>query len=118
MRYRALSSTYDWTPVGYDNSGFLVNSPETVAQAVLTRLRFFKSEWFLNLDDGTPYQQGALGTGKRNLIEPMLRQRILETQGVESIVSFSLLVDDEKRSANVNATINTIYGVAKIVEVV
>ena len=118
MRYRALSASSDWTPAGTGDSGFLVNSPELVGQAITTRLKFFKSEWFLDLDDGTPYQQAALGTGKRNLIEPMIRQRILQTQGVESIASFDLSIDDLARSAIINATINTIYGVSRLTEVI
>jgi len=102
---------------GSQQADFYRDTPEAVAQAVLTRLRLWLGEWFVDLTSGTPYQQAILGTGKAQSVEPVLRARILETEGVTEIVDFSYSFDPDERKASVAAEINTIYGQATITEV-
>lgn len=109
MRYRRLNSDGDMT-FGNQQMDFYRNSPETVAQAILTRLRLWKGEWFLDVVDGTPYQQATLGTNKNKSIEPAIRSRILNTEGVSNIESLTLTINPDSREASINAVVNTIYG--------
>jgi hypothetical protein len=54
MRYRKLDANGDYTFGGGSND-FLVNTPETVAQAVMTRLNLLQGEWFLDTTAGMPW---------------------------------------------------------------
>lgn len=116
MRYRKLDQNGDML-FGAQQADFYRDRPEAVAQAVLTRLRLWVGEWFLDTSEGTPYQQAILGTNKRETIEPALRERILETQGVTGIEEFELVIDPDNRVATMNAVINTEYGSAQLSEV-
>lgn len=101
MLYRQLDSNGD-----YKLGAFLSNTPETVAQAVKTRLLLWRGEWFLDVTDGTPYMQDILGHGTNYDLE--IQERILGTQGVTEITSYSSSVIN--RSLAVSCTINTLYG--------
>lgn len=115
MRYRKLTPTGDYTLAG--RQAFLVNSPETVAQAVLTRLRLWRGEWFLDVRDGTPYLQEILG--KRQLgrsPDAAIKERILGTEGVQELLAYESTFDGDTRRLAVTATLSTIYGQAEISE--
>lgn len=116
MRYRKLTADGDYS-FGSGALDFWQDVPDAVAQAVLTRLRLWTGEWFLNVTEGTPYQIGALGKHTKESVDPMIRDRILSTQGVTSIEDYSSVIDPNTRELTVNATINTIYGQAVIQEV-
>ena len=117
MRNRALDASGDYS-FGHGGADFLSNSPETVAQTVVTRLGLWRGEWFLDSEEGTPYRDGILGKGSTPAgREALLRKRILETPGVLSIVEFSASLDGNIRSLDVSATIDTMYGQASIKEV-
>lgn len=109
MRYRALSASGDYT-FGQSSANFLVNSPATVAQAVLTRLKLMTGEWFLDVTTGTPYREKILGAHRLATADPTIRARILGTPGVEGLESYFSSYDPATRKLNVSATINTIYG--------
>jgi len=111
MRYRRLDDNGDMT-YGNGQSDFLRDTPETVAQAVMTRLNLWVGEWFLDIEEGTPYAQAALGKYTTETIEPALRQRILETDGVTGIADFGLQFDRDGRKVQIQATIDTDYGQA------
>lgn len=115
MRYRKLSSDGDYTLGG--RQAFLINSPETIAQAVLTRLRLWRGEWFVDVRDGTPYLQEILG--KRQLgrnPDAAIRERILGTEGVLEMRAYESTFDGNTRRLSVTATVSTIYGTATITE--
>jgi len=116
MRYRKLDENGDML-FGDEQADFFRDQPEAVAQAVWTRLRLWAGEWFLDTAEGTPYQQAALGTNKQETIEPALRERILETQGVTEIEEFELTIDPDNRVASLSAVINTQYGSTQLVGV-
>ncbi|MDT6962900.1 hypothetical protein QTN24_15475 [Cupriavidus sp. SZY C1] len=109
MRYRKLSGTGDYV-FGGQQADFYKDVPEAVAQAVLTRLRLLRGEWFLDKTAGTPWSTEVLGKYTNGTYDAAIRQRILGTQGVREIVEYSGTVDTEKRHLSVVARINTIYG--------
>ena len=115
MRYRALSSTGDYT-WGQGSANFLVNSPACVAQAVQTRLALDLGEWYLNTTDGTPYATEILGTGTMNLYDVAVQARILGTPGVQDIQagSYSSTLNPATRALTIRCTIDTVYGAAEI----
>ncbi len=115
MKYRALDANGDYT-VGQP---FLSNTPQTVAQAVITRLRLWKGEWFLDVTDGTPWQQNVLGKQTGNP-DAAIKARILGTPGVTSIMSYSSTYSGgvsytaKSRQLTISCTLATLYGAASI----
>ena len=103
---------------GSQQADFLRNTPETVAQAVVTRLGLWLDEWFLDSTEGTPYVQAALGKYMQQTIEPVIRQRILETENVTAITAFDLQFDPDERKVTIQATIDTTFGPTTVVGVV
>lgn len=112
MRYRQMTAEGDY--VFGAGSRFLANSPETVAQAVRTRLRLFAGEWFLDDRVGLALDQ-ILGYGTQATRDLEVQARISDTQGVRGILEYSSRVDG--RAYHVAATIDTIYGAVTINEV-
>lgn len=110
MRYRALSETGDYT-FGAGPANFLVNLPATVAQSVLTRLRLWQGEWFLDVTVGTPWLQQILGTGKGKALRDLaIQTRVLQTVGVTGINTYESIIDPVTRKMSVKMMITTIYG--------
>lgn len=123
MRYRALDSNGDML-FGQGAANFLVNTPNCVAQAVLTKLRLMAGEWFLDINEGTPYSTQILGKSPQvkgvlaaSLRDRAIRDRILSTPGVLKIVNYSSQLDPRTRAFTVSTTITTIYGSTDIAAV-
>ena len=112
MRYRKLTSTGDYS-FGQGAANFWVNAPETVAQSVQTRLNLWQGEWFLDQTVGTPIAQNILGY--QSMYDMVIKQRVLETNGVVNIESYESEVDPETRELTVSMTILTQYSPIPIV---
>lgn len=117
MRYRKLDENGDYS-AGHGSADFFVDSPETVGQSVLTRLRLWTDEWFLNTDEGTPYREQVLGVRKRQTAGPALKLRVASTEGVTSVDNFAADYDGDSRHLAVSATISTVYGETELTEVI
>lgn len=116
MRYRRFDSNGDYS-FGHGAADFLRDSPECVAQAVMTRLRLLSGEWFLDLTEGTPYVQGVFGKHTRETYDLVLQERILGTQGVTEILEYESIYDGDTRKLTVNVKVDTAYGPVTIYEV-
>lgn len=114
MIYRKLDANGDFT-FGAGRGNFHKNTPETVAQAVKTRLGLIQGEWFLDVSDGVPYDAEILGAGKVSSYDAAIQNVIVNTQGVKGILKYSSGVDPNTRNAQVSCTIDTIYGVVDFV---
>lgn len=115
MRYRALDADEDF--VFGAGASFHVDSPQAVAQAVKTRLRLFTGEWFVDMNEGLNRDR-ILGTGTQVTRDQEVQQRILNTEGVRSIISYASQVDEITRAFTVQATIDTVYGQATLTEAI
>lgn len=114
MRYRQLSPSGDMT-FGSGQLNFLINTPEAVAQAVMTSLLLWLGEWYLDITDGTPYPEGVLGRHSQAQADAVIIARIQQVQGVVDIVNFKSVVDPLTRAYTViGGTLNTIYGVTQL----
>lgn len=113
MRYRREDDDGDYT-FGQGDDTWLINSPETVAQAVKTRFLLWYGQWFLDTTEGTPWIQSVLGKQKPETYNLAIRQRILETRGVNSIQSFDTTLNTSSRRVVFTATIDTIYGTTTV----
>lgn len=113
MRYRKEDANGDYV-FGHGASDFYQDVPEAVAQAVKTRLSLFAGEWYLDTSDGTPWRTEVLGKYTKETYDAVIRDRILGTDGVQEIVSYSSTFDGDSRALSVSATITTVYGQAPI----
>ena len=109
MRYRKLDDAGDMV-FGHGSDDYYIDRAEAVAQAVMTRLRLWRGEWYLDTDEGTPYLQEIFGRGTESTAVRALRLRVLETEGVTDIISINATNDPETRKAVFQITVNTIYG--------
>lgn len=110
MRVRALSPTGDMT-FGQSQGNFIVDSPEAVAQIIMTRLRLWTNEWFLDLTRGTAWATRVLGKGTTGLYDATIQDRIRTTPGVIQITSYSSTLNAVKRALTVdNLTVLTQFG--------
>lgn len=111
MKYRKLDENGDYQ---FGNSGeFFTDSPDGVAQAIQTRLLLMTNEWFLDSNEGTPYDPSIVGYGTAATRDPAIIDRILGTPGVSEILRYSSSVD-RQRTFRVDALVSTIYGQAAV----
>lgn len=113
MKYRKLDADGDMT-LGHGEADYHIDTPAGVAQAVVTRLRLLAGEWFLDLAEGTPYDPAVLGKHTAETYGPVLRRRILKTEGVISLEYFEMIFDGDSRKITVIATADTVYGQTEI----
>jgi len=85
-----------------------------VAQDVMTRLKLWKGQWFLDTDEGTPWIQEILG--KHLGADAVIKKRIVETDGVKSLDDFEAILDPDTRVLTISATITTIFGDTATIE--
>ena len=109
MRYRKLDKNGDFS-AGHGSADFFVDSPEAVGQSVLTRLRLWTGEWFLDTNEGTPYRELVLGVRKRQTAGPAIKMRVAGTEGVTEVSDFAAEYDGDARALTVTATVDTVYG--------
>ena len=113
MRYRREDDDGDYT-FGQGDDTWLINTPEAVAQAVKTRFLLWYGQWFLDTTEGTPWIQSVLGKQRPEVYNLAIRQRILETPGVNSITAFDTTLNTSSRRVVFTATIDTIYGTTTV----
>jgi hypothetical protein len=112
MKYRKLDQNGDMS-FGNAILDFYVDIPEAVAQAVLTRLKLWQGEWFIDTEAGVPYNTRVIGFGNTFIYDYVLKSTILQTKGVNSIKEYSSFID-QNRNAKVSVVIDTIYGLFSI----
>lgn len=113
MRYRKLDANGDYV-WGHQQNDFYRDQAEAVAQAVQTRLALFTNEWFLDVTDGTPWTTQVLDKYTKDQYDAAITDRILGTQGVNQITSYSSAANTTTRKLAVTATIDTQYGTATL----
>lgn len=107
IKYRALSPTGDYT-FGFGNTCFVTDS-EAVRQAVQTKLKMFKNEYWEDLNDGLPFFQTMAGSFDKNAIDMAVKERILETPHVTGIKTFKSEITAYRKYI-MYATVDTDFG--------
>lgn len=103
MRVSGLDSGSDWT-FGKGKANYKRES-RAIAQNVVTRLRSFTNDWFLDMSHGLPWFD-ILGSrnNERRLLRAVERQ-VLQTEGVLRIDRLRIV----RRDANRRVTIELNY---------
>lgn len=112
MRYRILDENDDYQ-LGKGQQYFTYGT-YAVAQAIKTRLKLLKGEWWENTEEGLPLFQDILGKQgtKDNLYitDTLIKERIIGTPNVTSITDFNSEYNSENRSYSFSCTVNTKFG--------
>jgi len=99
------------------NNLALIEFPESVAQAIETRLRTFLGEWFLDEELGIPFFGEVLvKTNDKSKIDAIFLNEILKIEDVEKIEQFESEIDRETREYNVT-TLSVKVSSGEVVEV-
>lgn len=94
----------------YAINKFIEQSAATI-QAVTTRLRLFRGEYFLDLSKGVPwYQEVFIKPSRQSEVERIIRNTILQTEGVQELLAFDGDFNGNTRKLTVSFTAKTIYG--------
>lgn len=89
----------------------LIDSVDQIAQNLAIRLRFFLNEWFLDTTVGIPYYEDFfIKAPNRIRIESVLKEEILDTEGVNEINSFTSDFNSTLREFSVNFSATTDEG--------
>ena len=96
-----LDSNHD---IYIENSDLVLTSEEeNTIQLLNIRLQFFKGEWFLDILAGIPYIDEILvkGTSLQE-VKSIFISEILDSEGVEELLSFEIAHDSETRVLRVD----------------
>ena len=108
MSVRRLDQNHDMT-FGQGFANYSENEEE-VSQKVETRLYTLLGEWFLDTTAGVPYLQEIM-VKPANLYhaEALIKQCILDTDGILEITEFDLDFNSSTRRLNIAVRARTIY---------
>ena len=68
-----------------------------VAQRLRVRFNFWRKEWFLNLNAGTPYLEAVFEKGvPDNTIRAVFTSIILGTKGISAVDSLGFVIDSDR----------------------
>lgn len=68
-----------------------VSGNEQIAQRISTRLKLLSGEWFLDTGQGVPwFEQILVKNPNRAIVQGALKRAILQTPGVNELVSFHI----------------------------
>lgn len=109
MRYRKVTEDGDFS-FGASELDYLRDVPEAVGRAAQSRLLLFLGEWFLDVEEGTPYFISILGKHSQAEADATIQDRVINTQGMVGIENYASEVDPVNRRMSAAMDINTIYG--------
>lgn len=89
MRYRKLDANGDYT-FGAGSSCFITDH-DAVVQAIVTRLKLWKYEWWEDLEEGIPMRD-LLGSRDLDLAEREIKDRVLGTIHVNSLLFLNFYI--------------------------
>lgn len=109
MRIRKQDADGDYV-FGGGLRDFYIDVPECCVLAAKYRLELDYAAWWLAPFDGTPWHTKVIGRRTESTRDAVLKNRILGTPGVTSVVNYSSALDRERRAFSVvSAELNTIY---------
>lgn len=115
MIYRKLDDNGDYV-FGANSNGFYKDI-YAVQQAISTRLKLLKYEWWENLTDGLPLWQDILANHNIDKAKQLIKERIEKTNKVKCVTIFNATWDSEQRRLDIYVLVDTEYGPLEINEV-
>jgi hypothetical protein len=113
IRYRILDVNGDMQ-AGKGQQDFTYGA-YAVGQAIQTRLKLLKGEWWEDLESGLPLFNDILGksgtTTNITITDSYIKEIILGTKDVTGIEEFTSTFDSTTRVYIFNCKVNTLYGI-------
>ena len=111
MRVSGLDSNRDWK-FGKGRAAYKRNA-DAIAQNILTRLRSFLGDWYLDTEIGIDWLKllGNLGTEKRILRS--VESTVMQTGGVLSIQELKIIGRDSSRGVTIRIRYTDVFGASK-----
>jgi hypothetical protein len=108
MRVSGLDSNRDWR-FGKGRAVYKRNA-DAIAQNILTRLRSFRGDWYLDVDAGVNWIEllGNPGTEKRIL--RAVESTVMQTDGVLSIQELNIVGRDSNRGVKIRIRYTDVFG--------
>lgn len=98
-------------------SQYDILTTDSIEQAILIRLRWFLAEWVYNESYGLPWWEKILiKNPNRQLIKTLLTKEIMSVDGVLSVTSMTLTIDNGTRVATIGFTVSTTQGTMDLIE--
>lgn len=107
MRVSRLAASGDWT-FGRGRANYLVRS-DAVLQGLMTRLRSFTDDWFLDIDAGIDWISLLGSRNSEQQIKNNVERVTLETDGIARIDLLELNVNRAERHAIIRLQVTTIF---------
>ena len=93
------------------NLTFTTKTDVYVAQKVRTKLKMFRGEWYLNINEGIPYREEVfIKNPNLGLIEDIFKITILSIPEISELLSFTLIYDVNFRKLTINFNAKLING--------
>ena len=107
MRVSGLDSNLDWR-FGKGRAAYKRNA-DAIAQNILTRLRSFLGDWYLDTEIGIDWLTllGNLGTEKRIL--RAVESTVMQTEGVISIQDLKIVGRDSNRGVTIQLQYTDVF---------
>lgn len=94
------------------------DTTDAIVQRLRIRLKFFKAEWFLNLEFGLPFTQTIFVKGvTQGEVDSLFRTQILGTPGVIELLTFTSTLDPASRAYTTTFSCRASTGDTIILEV-
>ena len=108
MRVSGLDKNLDWR-FGKGRAAYKRNA-DAIAQNILTRLRSFLGDWYLDTETGIDWLTllGNLGTEKRIL--RAVESTVMQTDGVLSIQELKIIRRDSTRGVKIRIRYTDVFG--------
>jgi hypothetical protein len=110
--------------LAFDNAGDLliedydisfVSGVDQIVQNLAFRLRFFLGEWYLDTEAGIPYYQDFFIKAPNQIrVESVLKQEILNTEGIVDLTAFSSDFNSSLRKFSVIFSASTNEGIINL----
>jgi hypothetical protein len=112
MKVAGITSGGDWI-FGRGKASYK-NQSSAIRQNLLTRLRSFKNDWFLDVDNGTDWIDIFGSRNNRSRITNAVVEVVLSTEGVRSLDSINI-TNKNSREINISFTYTDVYDLQFII---
>lgn len=118
MRVAGIDSTGDWQ-FGRGKASYKTNS-DAIAQNVVTRLRSFVNDWFLDITFGIDWVELLGEKSGSDQIKRAVEKMVLQTIGVKSISKLIMTEDTKNRSLSIELNYNDVFDVlvSEIIQII
>ena len=89
-----------------------IDGVDAILQHIQSRLSFAVGNFSIYAEAGMDYFRYVLGKKNKYIAAEAIKDRILKTPGVKSVIEFSYDFNNQTRVLSISFKINTIYGTA------